>query len=86
MTTLMLGRDNPSLSTLIEMAAKGIVIVQRGNKPAFAFMPVDEEGPRTGQLGENPDFLEIMRRSWARLQTEGGISLTEARHRLLTEQ
>ena len=37
---------------------------------------------QTGQLGENPEFLELMRHSWDRLRAEGGIPLAEARRLL----
>jgi len=43
------------------------------------------ENLQSWQLGENPQFLELMRRSWQRLHAEGTVSLAEARRRLLEE-
>ena len=40
------------------------------------------ENLQTWQLGENPQFLELMRRSWQRLHAEGAVSLAEVRRRL----
>jgi antitoxin (DNA-binding transcriptional repressor) of toxin-antitoxin stability system len=83
MTTIAREQNNISLEKLIEMAAEGIVIITEDNKPAFAFVPVDEEDLQTWRLGENAKFLELMRHSWDRLEAEGGISLEEAKRRLL---
>jgi hypothetical protein len=40
---------------------------------------------RTWQLGQHQGFLALMRRSWDGLRTVGGVSLAEARRRLLAE-
>ena len=86
MITVSRETDNPSLEKLIEMAKQGAVIITRDDKPAFAFVPVDQEDIQTWQLGENPEFLELMRQSWDRLHAEGGVSLAEARRRLLDDK
>jgi len=83
MTTVSRETDNPTLEKLIEMAKQGTVIITQDNKPAFAFVPVDLDDLQTWQLGENTEFLELMQHSWDRLHAEKGISLTEARQRLL---
>ena len=85
MKTLSLESKDVSLDTLIEMAARGTVIITQGSRPLFAVVPVDQEDLQTWQLGENPEFLALMRRSWKRLHTEGPVSLAEARQRLLGE-
>ena len=85
MKTLSLEPNNPLLKILAEMVADDIVIVTSDNKPICAVIQVDEEDLQTWQLGENPEFLAILQRSWDRLQHEGAVSLTEARQRLLTE-
>ena len=72
-----------SLDTLVEMAASDTVIITQDSKPLFAVIPVDQNDLQTWQLGENPEFLELMRRSWKRLHTEGPVPLAEARRRLL---
>ncbi|HEX9374057.1 MAG TPA: hypothetical protein VF897_23795 [Roseiflexaceae bacterium] len=86
MTTVVREQDNPSLEELIEMAAQGIVIITHDNKPVFALVPVTEDDLQTWRLGENTEFLELMRSSWDRLHAEGGISLAEARKRLLNDE
>ena len=83
MTTVSREADNPTLEKLIEMARQGTVIITQDNKPAFAFVPVDLDDLQTWQLGENTDFLELMQHSWDRLRTEKGVSLAEARKRLV---
>jgi hypothetical protein len=86
MITISREKENPSLDRLIELATQGAVIVTQNDKPVLAFISVSEDDIQTWQLGENAEFLELMRRSWARLQVEGGISLAEARKRLLQDQ
>jgi len=86
MTTLSREKDNPSLEKLIEMAKQGAVIITQNNKPVFAFVSVDQDDIQTWQLGENTEFLELMRHSWDRVRAEGGISLAEARRRLLDDE
>ena len=83
MKTLSVESKNVSLDTLVEMAGRETVIVTQDSKPLLAVIPVDQEDLQTWQLGENPQFLELMRRSWERLHAESPISLAEARQRLL---
>jgi len=82
---LTLEKDNLALDVLFDMAAKGTVLITRDNKPVFALVAVDEEDIQTWQLGQSQEFLALMRRSWDRLQAEGGVPLSEARKRLLSE-
>ena len=83
MTTVSRETNDLTLEKLIEMAKQGTVIITQDNKPAFAFVPVALEDLQTWQLGENTDFLELMQHSWDRLRAEKGVSLAEARERLL---
>jgi hypothetical protein len=83
---IILDAIEEQLSQELEMAAKGTVIITQDNKPVFAFVSVNEEDLQTWQLGENPEFLEIMRYSWDRLKVEGGVSLAEAKRRLLNDR
>jgi PHD/YefM family antitoxin component YafN of YafNO toxin-antitoxin module len=84
MKMLAIETNNPTLTTLVDIASEEPVIITRDNKPAFAFVAVSEEDIQTWLLGQNEDFLALMRRSWDRLHTEGGIPLAEVRQRLLT--
>ena len=86
MTTVSREKDNPSLENLIEMAKHGTVIITENNKPVFAFVSVDQDDIQTWQLGENTEFLELMQHSRDRLRAEGGVSLAEARRRLLDDE
>jgi hypothetical protein len=86
MITLAREKDNPSLERLIELAAQGTVIITQDDKPVFAFVSVNKEDLQSWRLGENPEFLELMQHSWDRLRTEGGVSLAEARRRLLKDK
>ena len=85
MKMLAVEKDNLSLDVLFDMASEGTVVITRDNKPIFAIVAVDEKDLQTWQLGQNQDFLALMRRSWDRLHAEGGVSLAEARQRLLAE-
>ena len=85
MKTLSIESKDISLDALAKMTRRGTVIVTQNDQPLFAVIPVDQEDLQTWQLGENPEFLAIMQRSWERLHAEGVISLTEARQRLLGE-
>jgi len=85
MKMLAIERDKPSLDSLIDMASEEVVILTRDGRPVFAFIAVDEEDVQTWQLGQNQDFLALMRQSWDRLHAEGGIALAQARQRLLPE-
>ena len=82
---LTIERDNLSLDVLFDMVSEGTVLITRDNKPVFALVAVDEKDLQTWELGQNQDFLALMRRSWDRLQAEGGVPLAEARQRLLAE-
>jgi antitoxin (DNA-binding transcriptional repressor) of toxin-antitoxin stability system len=85
MKILAVEKDSLSLDVLFDMASEGTVVITRDNKPVFALVAVDEKDLQTWQLGQNQDFLALMRRSWDRLHAEGGVSLAEARQRLLAE-
>ena len=83
MSILTIEKNNLSLDALFDLASEGTVVITRDNKPVFALVAVAEEDLQTWQLGQNQDFLALMRRSWDRLHDEGGVSLAEARERLL---
>ena len=85
MKMLTLEKDSFSLDVLFDMAEKGTVLITQDNKPVFALVAVNEEDLQTWQLGQNQGFLALMRRSWDRLQAEGGVPLAEARQRLSAE-
>jgi hypothetical protein len=85
MTTVSLEKDKISLQTLAQLAQQEVVIVTKDDKPVFAFMPVSEDDVQTWQLGQNPEFLSLMEHSWQRAQSEGTMSLDEARRQLLSD-
>lgn len=70
------------LAGFARSAAKGAVVVTRRGKPLAAVIPVDEGDYEALSLSTNPRFLEILARSRARLEAEGGIPLAEMYSRL----
>jgi antitoxin (DNA-binding transcriptional repressor) of toxin-antitoxin stability system len=58
------------------------VLTRRG-KPIAAVVPMPRGmDAETFALSHNPDFIEIINRSWASYKAKGGVSSTEARRRL----
>lgn len=58
-------------------------VLTRGGKPIAAVIPVPPGmDAETFALSHNPDFIEIINRSWASYKAKGGVSPAEARRRL----
>lgn len=62
--------------------------MNRRNKdtPALALVPVNDEDRETWSLGQNPEFLAVLQRSWDRLHAEGPVPLAEAWRRLVADE
>ena len=86
MKTVMLEKENPSIGELASRVSREAILVTRENRPVLAVIPVCQEDLQTWDLGENPEFLELMRQSWERLQAEGALSLADAQRQLLSEK
>ncbi len=54
--------------------------------PEFARASVNDDDLETWSLGENPEFLAVLQRSWDRMHAEGPIPLAEARRCLLADE
>jgi antitoxin (DNA-binding transcriptional repressor) of toxin-antitoxin stability system len=58
-----------------------VIIVHKGVALA-ALMPLDNVDYETVELSTNPKFIEMLERSRARYQKEGGLSSEEMRRKL----
>lgn len=70
--------------TLGEYAAQidgGPVIITSQGQPIAALVPIENADMETVALSTNPQFMELIERSRARVQAEGGISREEMRRR-----
>jgi antitoxin (DNA-binding transcriptional repressor) of toxin-antitoxin stability system len=70
-------------ASLDEYDAKGETwVLTRDGKPVAAVVPIrpgmDAE---TFAMSHNPDFIEIVNRSWKSYKEKGGLSLDEVRRR-----
>ena len=71
--------------TLAEYAAdiqSGPLIVTSEGQPVAALVPIENADLETVELSTNRQFLDLIERSRARVQAEGGISAEEMRRRL----
>ncbi len=71
-----------SLAEYAREANKETVIVTVKGKPTAALVAIKNADWETISLSTNPDFIELIERSRARRQAEGGISSGEMRRRL----
>ena len=76
------GQANDSLAAFAERVGDEALVVTRNGRPIAALLPVGESDWETVSLSLNPEFIEIIQRSRARQQAEGGISSDEMRRRL----
>jgi prevent-host-death family protein len=71
-------------ATLAEYAAKlsdGPVIVTSEGHPVAALVPIENADLETVSLSTNREFIDLIERSRAQVQSEGGISSEEMRQR-----
>ena len=71
-------------ATLAEYAAdinSGPVIVTSHGQPVAARVAIENADMATVALSTNPQFIELIERSRARVRAEGGISSEEMRRR-----
>ena len=59
------------------------LVVTRRGKPVAALLPIEDADWESVSLSTNPRFIRMIQRSRARQATKGGVSLEEARKRLL---
>ncbi|HUY32726.1 MAG TPA: hypothetical protein VMV69_08075 [Pirellulales bacterium] len=71
-------------ATLAEYAANiasGPVVVTNQGQPVAVLVAVVDADLETIALGTNPEFLDLIERSRARVRAEGGLSSEEMRRR-----
>lgn len=72
-------------ATLAEYAAdieSGPVIVTVEGRPVAALVPLENTDLETASLSTNPELIDLIERSRASVQSEGGIPSEEMRRRL----
>ena len=82
MKTIDIAKATGPLHEYARKARNGVVVVTRRGKPLAAVVGVDELDYESLSLSTNPKFIEIIARSRARLEREGGISAAQMRRRL----
>ncbi len=70
------------LAGFARIASKEPIVVMCRGKPLAAVIALDDADYESLSLSTNPRFLEILARSRARLEAEGGIPLAEMYRRL----
>ena len=82
MKTIDINKATGRLRDYAENARDGVVVVTRRGKPVAAVIGVDQFDYESLSLSTNPTFLDIIARSRARLEREGGVPDAEVRRRL----
>ncbi len=70
-----------SLGEYAQQISAGPVVVTKGGQPVAVVVSVENADMESISLSLNPDFMEIIDRSRARQEKEGGISSEEMRRR-----
>jgi len=70
-----------SLADYSAQIGRGPVIVTNDGRPIAALVPIENADLETVALSCNPQFLDLIERSRARVRAEGGISSEEMRRR-----
>ena len=82
MKTIDIKKATGRLRDYAEKARDEVVVVTRRGKPLAAVVGVEEYDYESLSLSTNPKFIEIIARSRARMEKEGGIPIAEVRKRL----
>ena len=82
MRTIDISEATNPLSEYAREVANDPLVVNAGGKPVAALVAIENSDLETVSLSTNPDFIDIIERSRARYQAEGGISNDEMRRRL----
>ena len=70
-----------SLGEYAQQISAGPVVVTKGGQPVAVVVSVENADMESISLSLNPEFMEIIDRSRARQEKEGGISSAEMRRR-----
>jgi len=71
-----------SLATYTDDVAGGPVIITNHGQPVAVLMPIENADLETIALSTNRQFIDLIERSRARSEAEGGLSSEEMRRRL----
>jgi prevent-host-death family protein len=82
MKTIELDAATESLAEYAREVGEGPVILTLNGKPVAALVAIEDTDLESLSLSTHPQFVTLIERSRARLQTEGGISSDEMRRRL----
>lgn len=73
-----------AVGTLAEYAkgiSEGPLILTQQGRPVAALVSIENADLETVSLSSNPQFIELIERSRARVQSEGGVTSEEIRRR-----
>jgi len=82
MRSIDIAKATGQLREYAEKVGKEAVIVTRAGKPIAAVIGVEDFDYESLSLSTNPQFIDLIARSRARLEREGGIPSAEVRRRL----
>jgi PHD/YefM family antitoxin component YafN of YafNO toxin-antitoxin module len=82
MKTIDIKKATGQLRDYAEIAEDEVVVVTRKGKPVAAVVALDDADYESLSLSTNSRFVEIIARSRARLEKEGGIPSDEVRRQL----
>jgi prevent-host-death family protein len=72
---------NAPLADYAADISSGPLVVTNHGQPVAALVPIENTDLETVALSTNPEFLDLIERSRARIRAEGGISREEMRRR-----
>ena len=82
MKTIEIKEATEALSEYAQDVGNGPLIVTIGGKPVAALVAIPNTDLESVSLSTNPEFLGIIERSRARLESEGGVTGEEIREHL----
>lgn len=68
---------NMPLSSVLEKARKGVIVLTRGGRARYALVPVKDRDMQSYSLATHPTFLRLIERSRLSYAQHGGIPLNE---------
>src|SRR5437016_10285923 len=82
MKRIDIAKTTGQLREYAKNARNQVVIVTEREKPIAALVGIDDVDYESLSLSTNPKFIDIIARSRARMEKEGGIPVDEMRRRL----
>lgn len=83
MKTVEIGHASASLDDYVARVRRQPFVVTRRGKPVAALVSIEGADWETVSLSTNPKFIRMIQRSRTEHRARGGVSLAEARRRLL---